>query len=108
MLSWFILGVALLVSALLILRWASTADPRTLVRVLKWVLIGLVVLLALVFVLTGRAAWALAGLPVLFPVLLRLITAWRAVRNFSRMANAATGGSTGRTSSIRTRVLTPT
>ena len=64
MLSWFILGVALLVSALLILRWASTADPRTLVRVLKWVLIGLVVLLALVFVLTGRAAWALAGLHV--------------------------------------------
>ena len=63
----FILGVALLAGMLLAGRWYATADTKTLLKVLKWVLLGTVVSVVIFFIISGRLAWALAALPALLP-----------------------------------------
>jgi len=109
--SYLILGIALLAGILLTGRWFASADPKTLVKVLKWLFIGIIVTVVLFFVLTGRLAWALAALPALLPWFLRIRAAARAARNFSRMAQAASGGwggsggGSGQTSEVETKYL---
>jgi len=105
MFPYFILGIAILAGLLLAGRWYSSADTKTLLKVLKWVLIGLVVTVALFFVVTGRLAWAFFALPALLPWFFRARAAARFAKNFSRMADAATGGSSGRTSDVETGYL---
>ena len=106
MLPYFILGIALLAGLLLAGRWFATADPKTLLKVLKWLLIGVIGTVALFFILTGRLAWALFALPALLPWFMRARSAHRMYRNFSRMAAAAGGGgSSGQTSDVETRFL---
>jgi hypothetical protein len=89
--SYLILGIAILAGFLLAGRWYATADPHTLVKVLKWALIGLVVAIALFFFFTGRMAWAVITLPALIPWLLRARAVARMAKTFSRMAQMATG-----------------
>ncbi|HAY81409.1 MAG TPA: hypothetical protein DCY79_16520, partial [Planctomycetaceae bacterium] len=59
----FILGVALLAGILLAGRWYATADTKTLMRILKWMLVGTVVFIVVFFIANGRLVWALAALP---------------------------------------------
>ena len=108
MLPYFVLGIALLAGLLLAGRWFTTADPKTLVKVLKWLLFGVIGLGALFFMLTGRLAWALFALPALLPWFMRARSAHRMYKTFSRMAAGGGGGpgaATGKTSDVETRFL---
>lgn len=108
MLPYFVLGIALLAGLLLAGRWFTTADPKTLVKVLKWLLLGVIGLGALFFILTGRLAWALFALPALLPWFMRARSAHRMYKTFSRMAAGGGGGAgagTGKTSDVETRFL---
>lgn len=104
MLPYFVLGIALLAGILLAGRWFATADPKTLVKVFKWLLFGVIGMVVLFFLVTGRIAWAIYALPALIPWFLRARTASRMYKTFSRMAG---GGSTGggKTSDVETRFL---
>jgi len=102
MLGYTILGLALLVALLLVARWYTTADPKTLARVLKWT--GLIVIVALVAFLafSGRLAWAAGAAFMLLPWLMRARRAAQMAKNFNRMAG---GGPSGQTSDVETRHL---
>jgi len=103
---YLILGIALLAGFLLAGRWYATADPRTLIKVLKWGLVGLVGAIALFFVFTGRLGWAIATLPALIPWFLRMRSVARMAKTFHRMSQAGTGSaSAGESSSVETRFL---
>jgi hypothetical protein len=106
MLPYLILGVALLAGFMLAGRWYATADPRTLVKVLKWGLIGLVSSIAIFFVLTGRLGWAFATLPALVPWFMRARSMARMAKTFSRMAQSANASAaTGESSDVESRYL---
>ena len=108
MLPYFVLGIALLAGLLLAGRWFIAADPKTLVKVLKGLLFGIIGLVAVFFLLTGRLAWALFALPALLPWFMRARSAHRMYKTFSRMAAAGGGGpgaGTGQSSDVETRFL---
>ena len=112
MLAYFILGIALLAGLLLAGRWFVSADPKTLVKVLKRLAISLIVVVAVFFLVTGRLGWALMALPALMPWFMRFRSLSRAAKNFSRMAQTTGGGGgtgtgtgTGQTSEVETRFL---
>ena len=106
MFPYFILGIALLAGLLLAGRWYSTADPKSLIKVLKWTLIGVIAAVALFFLVTGRPAWAMFALPALLPWFFRARAVARMAKNFSRMAQAGGGGGkAGETSEVETRYL---
>ena len=102
---YFILGVALLAGFLLAGRWYVQADPKIIIKVLKWSLITLVIAVALFFLLTGRIGLALAAIPALIPWFIRFRQAARMAKAFQRMAQGATGGNaaTGQTSEVTTK-----
>jgi len=100
-----ILGIALLAGLLLAGRWYATADTKTLLKALKWVLLGIVVSVALFFVVTGRLAWAIATLPALIPWFFRARSIARAAKTFARMSQAQAGGRPGEQTELETRFL---
>ncbi len=101
----FILGFAILAGVLLAGRWFSTADPKLLVKVLKWVLLGVIGTVALFFLFTGRMALAVFALPALLPWLMRARAAHRMFKTFSRMTSGWGGGAAGQSSDVETRFL---
>lgn len=110
MVGYLFLGVALLVGLLLIGQWAMRADPKVLVRSLRWVAIGIVAALVVFMAVTGRLAWAFMLLPALLPWFLRLRALARTAKNFQRMAGAmggfgAAASRPGQSSEVRTRFL---
>lgn len=109
MLPYLALGVALTAGLLLAGRWFVDADPKDLVKILKWFLIIMIGAVMAFFTVTGRLGWAFAALPALVPFLLRLRSATRMARNFTRMAQSVNvgggGGDSGRTSDVETRFL---
>ena len=110
MLPYLILGVALLAGFMLAGRWYATTDPRTLIKVLKWGLIGLVSSIAIFFVMTGRLGWAFATLPALVPWFMRARSMARMAKTFSRMAQSAHSAAnastaTGETSDVESKYL---
>ncbi|MBL6959440.1 MAG: DnaJ domain-containing protein [Rhodospirillales bacterium] len=104
---YLLLGFALLIGFILVGRWYISAEPKQVLRVIKWLGFSIVVSVLLFFLLTGRLTWALMGIPALFPWFMRLRSAARAAKNFSRMAAAASGqgGATGKTSDVETRFI---
>lgn len=106
MLPYLILGVALLGGFLLVGRWFVSADPKTLVKSLKWLSLVLGVGVIISLAVTGRLAWAVMALPALLPWFMRARAFSRAARNFQRMSQGMSGGgATGQTSEVRTRYL---
>jgi len=105
MFPYLILGVALLAGLLLAGRWFVSADPKTLVKALKWLLFGVIGAVVLFFLFTGRLAWAFYALPALLPWFVRARGAHRAFKTFSRMYGSAGGAGTGQTSDVDTRFL---
>ncbi len=103
--SYLILGIALLAGFLLAGRWFVSADPKTLVKALKWLLIGGIITIAAFFLFTGRIAWAIAALPALLPWLIRLRRVARTAKAFHRMSQRGRGHSSGQTSAVHTRYL---
>jgi len=105
----FILGLALLAGLLLAGRWFTTADPKTLIRVLKGLLFGVIGVVTLFFIFSGRLAWAFFALPALIPWFMRARRAHRMYKTFSRMASGGPGsagkGGAGQSSDVETRFL---
>ncbi len=95
MLHFFVLGLVILAGLLLAGRWFTSADPKTLIRVLKFLLFGIIGAAALFFIFTGRLAWAFVAIPVLIPWFMRARTVHRAYKNFSDAASGNFGGSAG-------------
>lgn len=100
---YFVLGIALVAGLLLAGRWYSTADPKLLVKVLKWLLIGIIGSVALFFLATGRLAWAVLALPALIPWFMRARSIARMAKTFSRMTSG--GGPAGESSDVETKFL---
>jgi len=87
---------------LLIANWYASAETKAVMKFLKWIAIGLIIGLALFFLVSGRLAWAVMALPALLPWFMRLRVLARAAKAFSRM----TGGD--RPSTQTSDVETPT
>lgn len=102
---YLILGIALLAGFLLAGRWFVSADPKTLVKALKWILIGGILAIAGFFLFTGRIAWAIAALPALLPWLIRLRRVARTAKAFHRMSQRGGGRPSGQTSAVNTSYL---
>lgn len=108
MISYLVLGIALLAGVMLAGQWYARADPKSIVRALKWLLVVLIVAIVLFFVLSGRLFWALAAIPALLPWFFRIRQAARTAKTFHRMGQAAHGGpgsAPGQTSDVTTRFL---
>ncbi len=101
MLPSFLLGIALLVGMILIARWYISAQPKTILKVLKWVGLGIAAVVILFLAVTGRLGWALGLAVLLLPWAMRIWRTVRTARSFARMA----AGASGRTSNVETRFL---
>ena len=72
MVTYLILGVALLVAVLLIARWFESANPSRLAKYLKWGFLGLGAAVAIFLGVTGKIQLAAIPLALIFlPLLLR-------------------------------------
>ncbi len=98
MIPYFILGICLLVGFLLLGYWFVRAEPKKVVRLLRWVLAILGLIVGGYLIWGGLRAWAVLALPFLLPILMN----WRAIR--ARM-RAARGPSPGQASEVETRFL---
>ncbi len=98
MISYFFLGLCLLIGFLLLARWFVASEPRKVVGVLRWAAAGAGLVVGGYLLWGGRQALAAITLPMLIPLILR----WRAMWN---QIKAARGPSPGQTSSIQTRML---
>lgn len=96
--TWLILGTSLVVGGLLLLRWFVSADPKTVVRVLRWTGLGFALLVVLFLMISGRFSWLWIALFGLLPWISRF-------RMLRRMARAARGPSSGRQSRVDTRFV---
>lgn len=96
MIGYLFLGICVLVGLLLLAKWYSSADPKTLAKTVPRVAIILGVLVIVLLVFTGRASLLLA----LAPLLLMFFTRFRALKNRVR---AAMGPQPGQSSEVVTR-----
>jgi hypothetical protein len=94
--SYFILGICLLVGLTLLGYWFVRTEPKNVIRLLRWVLAILALIVGGFLIWGGLRAWALLALPFLLPILMN----WRAIR--ARM-RAARGPSPGQASEVETR-----
>lgn len=92
--SWFILGIAVLIAFILLSRWYVTASPKTLVKMLKWVAFALVVLVVVWLALTGKLWAAVAALPAMGVWFVRMFTGLRTAKMFANLFGWG-GGSKG-------------
>lgn len=99
--SWFVLGVSLVIGGVLLLRWFSSADPKAVLRVLRWTGVGFALVLALFLIISGRFAWLWVAVMGLLP----WISRFRMLRNLARSAR---GPSQGRQSRVDTRFVAMT
>ncbi len=97
--SYFVLGIAVLAGLILTGKWFVSAEPKSIITLGKWGLIGVIVLIVIFFVLSGRIALALWTLPVLLPWLMRARAAARMARNYSTMSGGGAGGRSSEVSS---------
>ena len=95
---YLILGLTLLVTSVLLLRWFVTADPKAVLGVLKWVLALVGLALVLLVVLGGARQLMILAIPMLLPFLLRIWSVWQRFR-------AVSSPPPGQKSHIETRYL---
>ncbi|MGF1609569.1 MAG: hypothetical protein ACFCUQ_09245, partial [Kiloniellales bacterium] len=98
MIAYFILGVALLLGSIFLIRWYVSTDPKQVARVARWTIAGLGIGLGLYLLFAGRQALAALALPALIPLLLRYRGLWQRLKS-------AAGPSVGQTSEVSTRFL---
>ena len=84
----------MLVGLLLFGRWFSGANPTKMIKIIKFLLLGVIGSAAIFFIFTGKLAWAFFVVPLLAPWLMRARTVHRAYRNFSK-SDYATGKGEG-------------
>ena len=100
MLTWFILGVSLLVALVLAASWFVSADPKVLARVIKWGAIGIGGAVVAFLAVTGRLALAL-------PMAIVILALMRRRRGFP-FAIGRRAPSAGRTSEVETEYVAMT
>ena len=105
MVSYLVLGIALLFGLLLLGRWFATADPKDIFKLLKWASFVLAVAIIAFLAVTGRLAWAFAALPALLVWFQRARALFRVGKAFRRMSQSMSGAATGQTSTVDTRFL---
>lgn len=98
MIAYFALGVAFLLSILLLAHWVTAADPRALVKGVRYSGAAAAVCLALYLLISGRWPIALAAVGAGLPFFLR----WKALRE--RVAGGARS-SAARRSQVETAML---
>jgi hypothetical protein len=97
--GYFLLGLALLVGAVLLIQWFVQADPKQVLRIAKWVAVGFAIALMLLLVFFGRTLMGLLFLlPVLIPAFLRWRLLWRRLKSVM-------GPTPGQSSEVVTRFL---
>jgi hypothetical protein len=101
MLPYFILGVSLVAGGLLAARWVADADPKALLRALRWTGLILGGTLFLYLALTGKLFHAIAALTLAAPMLMRLAQ----LRGMWRWARNAAGPRQGQSSAVNTDYL---
>lgn len=94
----FILGVALTIGLILIVRGLGSADPHKLAVLLRWLAIGAGVFVGGFLLLSGRLAALLPLLPALLPFFVR----WRDIQNRFKGNH---GPSPGQRSTVETATL---
>jgi hypothetical protein len=103
---YLVFGVLILISALLVAKWLANAEPKTILKVLKWLGIPVLLTLAVYLIISGRLAWGLMLAPLVLPWILRFRSASRQAKNFARMASGRSGGGgTGQRSEVETKFL---
>lgn len=100
--AYAVLGLCLVAGLGLMARWLLNAEPRDILRAIKWVLVVLAVGTALFVLFRGRLEWLIYIAPFALPFLLRGSHIFRRIRN---AAKAARGPSPGQTTGVRTRWL---
>ena len=98
MVPMLVLGVALLVGGYMLARWYVQAEPKQLVRFVRWLALGLGVLFVVFVFVAGRWSW----LPGVAIIALPWISRMRAL---SAIAKNARGPSAGQTSEVETEFL---
>ena len=94
-----LLGVALVVAGVLLVRGFLSLEPRELARILRWTGAGAAVFAVLLLILSGREGLLMTGAVLAAPFLMR--GGWR--RWFGSAGSGAPAS--GRTSSVETRLL---
>lgn len=92
MLSLFILGVGILIAVLLLSRWYVTADPKTLLKALKWVGLTVLMMGVMWLALSGKFMIAMAALPAVLMWFARLFTGLRYIQMFRRIIGLGGAG----------------
>ena len=105
MIAYWVLGVAVFAGLLLAGRWFINAEPKQILKILKWVVFVVLISNIGFLALTGRLGWALMSLPVLFPWFMRARAVTRAAKNFSRMSRSRAGSGSGQSSDVNTQYL---
>jgi hypothetical protein len=103
--AYWVLGVAMLAGLLLAGNWLVNAQPHQILKVLKWAVFAVLILVIGFLAVTGRLNLALMSLPILLPWFMRARAFTRAAKNFSRMARGRAGAGSGQTSDVETRFL---
>lgn len=98
MIVWLLLGVVLAIALILVVRGFAGADPKAVLKVLRWLAFILGGAIALLLVVSGRAYQAMMLVGLLWPIFVR----WKALWN--RM-KGATGPTPGQSSGVQTAYL---
>ena len=96
--AWFVLGVFLLFSVIVLLRWYANAPPETVWRALRWTGLALAVIVGLVLLFRGGLTYLWIAGAFLVPWLMRR----RAMRGWEGAARSRPGG---QRSTVRTRFV---
>lgn len=100
--SYLIGGIIVLGVLLLAGKWFVSAEPKTLVRILKPVLFILAAAVIVFLIVTGRLFWVFWILPFAVPLYMRYRNAQRMAKNTSRMFS---GGASGMASEVSSEFL---
>lgn len=103
--AYAVLGLCLVAGLGLMGRWLLNAEPRDILRALKWLGLVLALGLGLLVLFRGRLEWLAYMAPFALPFLLRGTHIFRRLRN---AAKAARGPSPGQSTGVRTRWLAMT
>lgn len=98
MIAYFLLGISLLVGVVLIARWFTTAEPKRVVTLLRWLAAVFGLIIGAYLLWGGRQALAALALPMLIPLALRWRALWHRLK-------AAQGPRPGQTSQVETHFL---
>lgn len=100
--AYVLLGLSLVVGLGLMGRWLLDTEPRVILRVARWVGLGVLAAAGVFVLVRGRLDWLLYAGTVLLPFAVRWGGVARMIRN---AAKAARGPTPGQSSGVRTRFL---